>query len=76
MYYLAAAPEMAEVSGRFFNQTIEEVPARHALDRSLGKRVWSISEKLTGLAGSGKISSSQEMDGAYHCGLHDERNIS
>ncbi|MCU0486733.1 MAG: SDR family NAD(P)-dependent oxidoreductase [Anaerolineales bacterium] len=51
IYYLAAAPEMAQVSGRFFNQTIEEKPARHALDRELGKRVWRISEELTGLAG-------------------------
>jgi NAD(P)-dependent dehydrogenase (short-subunit alcohol dehydrogenase family) len=50
IYYLAAAPEMAEVSGRFFNQTIDEKPASHALDRSLGKRVWAISEKLTGLS--------------------------
>ena len=51
IYYLAAAPEMAEVSGRFFNQTIDEKPAPHALDRALGKRVWEISETLTGLAG-------------------------
>jgi retinol dehydrogenase 13 len=50
IYYLAAAPEMAGVSGRFFNLTIEEKPAAHALDRSLGKRVWEISETLTGLA--------------------------
>jgi NAD(P)-dependent dehydrogenase (short-subunit alcohol dehydrogenase family) len=50
IYYLAAAPEMAEVSGRFFNQTIDEKPASHALDRDLGKRLWSISEKMTGLA--------------------------
>jgi NAD(P)-dependent dehydrogenase (short-subunit alcohol dehydrogenase family) len=50
IYYLAAAPEMAEVSGKFFNQTIEEKPAAHALDRSLGKRVWMISEQLTGLS--------------------------
>lgn len=50
IYYLAAAPEMQAVSGRFFNQTIEEKPARHALDRALGKRVWAISEQLTGLA--------------------------
>ena len=50
IYYLAAAPEMALVSGRFFNLTIDEKPAPHALDRSLGKRVWSISEELTGLA--------------------------
>ena len=50
IYYLAAAPEMAEVSGRFFNQTIDEKPAAHARDQALGKSVWSISEELTGLA--------------------------
>jgi NAD(P)-dependent dehydrogenase (short-subunit alcohol dehydrogenase family) len=50
IYYLAAAPEMAGVSGKFFNQTIEEKPAVHALDRELGKRVWMISEQATGLA--------------------------
>jgi hypothetical protein len=49
IYYLAAAPEMAEVSGRFFNLTIDEKPAPHALDRSIGKQVWKISEELTGL---------------------------
>jgi retinol dehydrogenase 13 len=51
VYYLAAAPEMAGVSGKFYNLTIEEKPAKHALDRDLGKRVWEISEQLTGLAG-------------------------
>jgi NAD(P)-dependent dehydrogenase (short-subunit alcohol dehydrogenase family) len=51
IYYLAAAPEMAAVSGRFFNLTIDEKPAVHALDRALGKRVWQISEALTGLEG-------------------------
>jgi NAD(P)-dependent dehydrogenase (short-subunit alcohol dehydrogenase family) len=50
IYYLAAAPEMAAVSGRFFNLTIDEKPATHALDRALGKQVWKISETLTGLA--------------------------
>ena len=50
IYYLVAAPEMGEVSGKFFNQTIEEKPAAHALDRELGKRVWTISEQATGLA--------------------------
>jgi NAD(P)-dependent dehydrogenase (short-subunit alcohol dehydrogenase family) len=49
IYYLAAAPEMAAVSGKFFNQTIEEKPAAHALDRSVGRRIWTISEALTGL---------------------------
>ncbi len=49
IYYLAAAPEMASVSGKFFNLTIEEKPAPHALDRERGARVWRISEQLTGL---------------------------
>ena len=49
IYYLAAAPEIAVASGKFFNQTIEEKPAAHALDRSVGRRIWSISETLTDL---------------------------
>jgi NAD(P)-dependent dehydrogenase (short-subunit alcohol dehydrogenase family) len=50
IYYLIASPEMATVSGKFFNQTIEEKPASFALDREVGKQVWDISEKLTGLS--------------------------
>jgi NAD(P)-dependent dehydrogenase (short-subunit alcohol dehydrogenase family) len=50
IYYHAAAPEMANVSGKFFNLTIDEKPAAHALDRSLGAKVWKISEELTGLS--------------------------
>ena len=53
IYYLAAAPEMAAVSGRFFNLTIDEKPAAHALDRALGKQVWQVSEELTGLRKNG-----------------------
>jgi NAD(P)-dependent dehydrogenase (short-subunit alcohol dehydrogenase family) len=49
IYYLAAAPEMQNVSGKFFNRTVEETPMPHALDRELGKRVWQVSEELTGL---------------------------
>ena len=51
IYYLIAAPEMAEVSGKFYNLTNEEIPTAHARDRELGKKVWSISEALTGLSG-------------------------
>jgi retinol dehydrogenase-13 len=50
IYYLAAAPEMAGVSGRFFNLTIDEKPAKQALDRSMGKNIWKISEELTGFS--------------------------
>jgi retinol dehydrogenase-13 len=49
LYYLAAAPEMADVSGRFFHLTINEKPAAHALDRELGQRVWDLSLRMTGL---------------------------
>lgn len=51
IYYLAAAPELEGVTGRFFNQTIEEKPAAYtgAVDREFGKRVWQISDDLTGL---------------------------
>jgi NAD(P)-dependent dehydrogenase (short-subunit alcohol dehydrogenase family) len=50
LYWLAAAPEMVGISGRFINQTIDEVPARHARDRAVGKKVWELSERMTGLA--------------------------
>lgn len=50
IYYLAAAPEMADVTGKFFNQTIEEKPARHALDRELGERLWTLSEQAIGMS--------------------------
>lgn len=55
IYYLAAAPELAGVSGRFFNLTVDEKPAPHALDRSVGKQIWKISEELTGLSTEGSI---------------------
>jgi NAD(P)-dependent dehydrogenase (short-subunit alcohol dehydrogenase family) len=49
IYYLVAAPEMQGITGKFYNQTIEEKPAKHAMDRELGKRVWDISEQLAGV---------------------------
>ena len=50
IYYLAAAPELADVSGKYFNLTIDEPPASYVMNRNTGKRVWQISEALTGLA--------------------------
>ena len=49
IYYLAAAPEMAGVSGKYFNLTIEEPPASYVMNRRTGERIWQISETLTGL---------------------------
>ena len=50
LYYLAAAPELADVSGRFFHLTIDEKPAAHALDREKGRAVWDLSLRMTGLS--------------------------
>lgn len=47
--YLASAPELADVSGRFFHLTNEEKPAAHALNRDMGRRIWTLSRQLTGL---------------------------
>ncbi len=49
IHWLAADPALDGVSGRFFNLTIDEKPARHALDREMGRRIWVASEELTGL---------------------------
>jgi NAD(P)-dependent dehydrogenase (short-subunit alcohol dehydrogenase family) len=49
IYYLSVAPEMQGISGLFYHLTIEEVPMKHAMDRSLSKRVWEQSSRLTAL---------------------------
>jgi retinol dehydrogenase-13 len=49
LYYLAAAPELEVVSGRFFHLTIDEKPAAHALNRKTGHKTWDLSLQLTGL---------------------------
>jgi len=49
IYYLVADPSLQDVSGKFYHLTIEEVPAKHALDRAMGKRVYEESMRLTGL---------------------------
>ena len=52
IYYLAADPEMAGISGKFYHLTIEEKPAKHALDRQMGKRILELSMQMTGLSQS------------------------
>lgn len=49
LYYLAASPEVESRSGRYFNMTHLEKPFPHALDRSVARTLWLISEQLTGL---------------------------
>ncbi len=47
IYYLAASSDMEGVTGMYFNKTIEEQPAKYALDRKLSKQVWRISTEKT-----------------------------
>jgi NAD(P)-dependent dehydrogenase (short-subunit alcohol dehydrogenase family) len=47
IYYLSASPEMIGVTGKYFNKTIEEQPAKYALDRTQGHLVWDKSLELT-----------------------------
>jgi NAD(P)-dependent dehydrogenase (short-subunit alcohol dehydrogenase family) len=49
LYYLAASPEVEGITGRYFNMTHSEKPGPHALNRSLGRALWMMSEQLTGL---------------------------
>lgn len=49
IYYLASSPEMNGVSGRFFNLTNEEIPAKHARNRELGKEIFRRSLEMIGL---------------------------
>lgn len=49
LYYLSASPKVNQVSGRYFNLTIDEKPMPHALDKDMGNQIWNISLKLAGL---------------------------
>lgn len=50
IHYLATAPELETVSGRYFNLTHPEKPAPHALDRKVGKAIWEKSLELAELS--------------------------
>jgi NAD(P)-dependent dehydrogenase (short-subunit alcohol dehydrogenase family) len=47
--YLASAPEVEGVSGRYFARCRERTPAAHARDPEAARRLWERSEELTGL---------------------------
>jgi NAD(P)-dependent dehydrogenase (short-subunit alcohol dehydrogenase family) len=49
IYYLSASPELKGVSGKFFNLTIDEVPAKHATNRQMSQQVYDLSMKMVGL---------------------------
>jgi len=47
--YLASSPEVRHVTGLYFANCKPYPPSDKALDRSLGKQVWALSERLTGI---------------------------
>ncbi|MFA6889731.1 MAG: SDR family NAD(P)-dependent oxidoreductase [Bacilli bacterium] len=49
IYYLATAKELEKVSGKFFNLTIEETPAKHALNLKKQQQIWDLSMQMVGL---------------------------
>jgi NAD(P)-dependent dehydrogenase (short-subunit alcohol dehydrogenase family) len=46
VYYLAAAPELQNITGKFYNKTIEEKPASYILKKETQRKIWEISEHL------------------------------
>ena len=48
LVYLAASPEVAEVSGRFFDRCEESRPSAAAYDEDAARRLWEESARLTG----------------------------
>jgi NAD(P)-dependent dehydrogenase (short-subunit alcohol dehydrogenase family) len=52
--YLAASPEMADVTGQYFKETEIVNPSPEAYDEKTETRLWRVSRRLTGLAGAGE----------------------
>jgi NAD(P)-dependent dehydrogenase (short-subunit alcohol dehydrogenase family) len=48
--YLAASPDVADVSGEYFVKCTPRQPRRWARDPEAARRLWQVSEELTGLA--------------------------
>jgi NAD(P)-dependent dehydrogenase (short-subunit alcohol dehydrogenase family) len=49
--YLATSPEVETVSGRYFYRERPDVSSPQSRDRATADRLWTLSERMTGLAG-------------------------
>ncbi len=49
LYYLGVSPELANISGKFFNLTTEEELAPPAMDREAAEKLWQVSIRLGGV---------------------------
>ncbi len=52
--YLASSPEVEGVTGKYFYKCKEKRPRSFAEDDEAARRLWEVSEKLTGLPGTSK----------------------
>lgn len=50
--YLAASPDVAGVTGKYFDKLAEARSSKASHDREAAARLWKVSEELTGLAAS------------------------
>lgn len=50
--HLASAPEVEGISGQYFVKEKPVTPSAAARDEDVARRLWSVSEEMTGLAGS------------------------
>jgi NAD(P)-dependent dehydrogenase (short-subunit alcohol dehydrogenase family) len=53
--HLAAAPEVAGVTGQYFERQKPVVPSRAARDEVAARRLWQVSAEMTGLDGASRI---------------------
>ena len=49
LYFLGVSEDVADLSGKFFNLTTEELPSPPALDTEVAYKLWDISMEMSGL---------------------------
>jgi hypothetical protein len=47
--YLATSPDLAQVTGQYFNQRNTATPSKEAQDWAVAEKLWEVSEKLAGI---------------------------
>jgi hypothetical protein len=48
--YLASSLDVEGISGKYFEKKLEKYPSRAAQDDELARKLWEVSEQLTGLS--------------------------
>ena len=50
--YLCTSPDVANVTGKYFARSKEVKPTRHGVDDAAAKKLWELSERITGISSS------------------------